>query len=111
VSARRAVPVVAALVVAALVVAFLVVQAGATRTETGVVVDVDATSLTDVTAFTIRVPDGGEIRFRIDRLENGAEFPPGHLQEHVATSQPVVVFYRDEGGERVAYRLEDAPAG
>ena len=41
-------------------------------------------------------------------LENGTEFPPGHLVEHQATAQPVRVWYRTENGARVAVRLEDA---
>ena len=40
-------------------------------------------------------------------LENGAQFPPGHLAEHMANASPVRVFFRDEGGQLVVYRLED----
>lgn len=80
----------------------------ADRTEVGVVIKVDAVSLTDVRGFTIRTPDGRTVGFRIGALENGAEFPPGHLGEHVATATPVRVTYRDEGGELVAVRLDDA---
>ena len=46
----------------------------------------------------------------IGELENGDEFPPGHLAEHQATAEPVVVYYRVEGNERFAVRLEDAGA-
>jgi hypothetical protein len=80
----------------------------ADRVEVGVVVNVDAVSLTEVRGFTIRTPDGRTLAFRIGALENGAEFPPGHLGEHVATATPVRVTYRDEGGELVAVRLDDA---
>jgi hypothetical protein len=80
------------------------------QTETGVVTAVDAASLTDVRGFTIRTPDGRTVTFRMGQLENGAQFPPGHLGEHMATAVPVVVTYRDEGGNRVAVRLEDAVA-
>ncbi len=48
------------------------------------------------------------LEFRIGELENGNEFPPGHLAEHQATAEPVVVYYRVEGNERFAVRLEDA---
>ena len=88
----------------------LLLQAGGQRTETGVVLRVDATGLTQVSGFTLRTDDGRETTYRIGALENGAEFPPGHLAEHVATAGRVRVFYREEGGARVAYRLEDAPA-
>ena len=71
---------------------------------------VDAASLTDVRGFTIRTADGRTVVFRLGELENGTEFPPGHLGEHVATAVPVLVTYRDENGERVVVRLDDAVA-
>ena len=77
------------------------------RVEIGVVTRVDAVSLTDVRAFTIRTPDGRTVNFRIGALENGTQFPPGHLGEHAATATPVRVTYREEGGELVAVRLDD----
>lgn len=82
----------------------------AIRTETGVVVAVEAVSLTDVRGFTIRTADGRTVVFRVGRLENGAEFPPGHLAEHAATATQVLVTYRTEDGALVAFRIEDAPA-
>jgi hypothetical protein len=78
------------------------------QTETGVVIAVDSVSLTDVRGFTIRTPDGRTVAFRLGQLENGAQFPPGHLNEHMATAVPVLVTYRDEDGNLVAVRLEDA---
>jgi hypothetical protein len=47
--------------------------------------------------------------FRLDRLENGTAFPPGHLAEHQATAEPVRVWYSDEAGTRYAIRVDDAP--
>ena len=82
----------------------------APKTEVGVVVFVDSVSLTDVRAFAIRTPDGRTVQFRIGQLENGAQFPPGHLGAHQVDSVPIRVTYRDENGEHVAIRLEDAPA-
>jgi uncharacterized protein (DUF58 family) len=79
------------------------------KTEVGVVVSVDSVSLTDVRAFTIRTPDGRTVEFRIGQLENGAQFPPSHLNVHQVDAVPVRVTYRDENGEHVAFRLEDAP--
>jgi hypothetical protein len=79
------------------------------QTETGLVVSVDASSLTDVRGFSIRTNDGRTVVFRIGVLENGAAFPPGHLLEHQATGVKVVVTYREDNGELVAIRLEDAP--
>jgi hypothetical protein len=82
----------------------------AARMEVGVVVAVDAVSLTTVRGFTIRTVDGRTKEFKVGQLENGAQFPPGHLAEHKATAVPIVVTYRDENGEHIAIRLEDAPA-
>ena len=74
----------------------------------GVVISVDAASLTDVRGFTLRTSDGASTAFDIGALENGAEFPPGHLVEHQSTAQPIRVWYRTEDGRKVAIRLEDA---
>jgi len=83
-------------------------DAPSTSPVTGVLIDIDAAGLSQVTAFTLRLDDGRQLTFRIGTLENGAEFPPGHLAEHLATSSPVRVFFRREGPALVAYRLEDA---
>ncbi len=80
------------------------------QTETGLVVSVDSSGLTDVRGFSIRTSDGRTVAFRIGVLENGAQFPPGHLLEHAATGVRVVVTYRRENGELVAVRLDDAPS-
>ena len=78
---------------------------------TGVLLTIDAKGLTDVKGFTLRTGDGRELAFEIGTLENGAEFPPGHLAEHLAGSTPVRVYFRADGGRLVVYRLEDASAG
>jgi hypothetical protein len=74
----------------------------------GAIVAVDARGLGDVRGFTLRRVGGQLIDFDLARLENGVEFPPGHLAEHQATAAPVRVWYLDEGGVRYAIRLEDA---
>ncbi len=63
----------------------------------GVLLTIDAKGLTDVKGFTLRTGDGRELVFEIGTLENGAEFPPGHLAEHLAGSTPVRVFFRADG--------------
>ncbi len=73
----------------------------------GVLTHIDATGLSAVTGFTLRLADGRQVTFRIGILDNGSVFPPGHLAEHLATSAPVRVFYRAVGPDLVAYRLED----
>jgi hypothetical protein len=77
----------------------------------GVVVAVDSSGLGRVGGFSIRVADGSTIDFELGALENPTEFPPSHLAEHMASSQPVRVFFRQEPGQRLdVYRLEDATA-
>ena len=74
----------------------------------GVIVAVDAEGLGDVRTFDLRTTDGVVRTFSLAALENGVEFPPGHLIEHSATAQPVRVWFRTEAGEDLAIRLEDA---
>jgi hypothetical protein len=76
----------------------------------GIVVAVDASGLTNVRGFTLRASSGSAFGFTLGPLENATQFPPAHLAEHMASSSPVRVYFRVENGERVAYRLEDAPA-
>lgn len=104
---RRLPVVIAALAVAAILAA--IIAAPRTSVVTGVVVAVDAGSLADVRGFTIRTADRQVLEFSVGALENGAEFPPGHLAEHIASGVPVVVTYRVEAGVRTAVRIEDGP--
>jgi hypothetical protein len=76
----------------------------------GVIVAVRSEGLDRVNGFDLRTIDQGTLAFTVGDLENGSEFPPGHLVEHQATAQPVRVWYRTEGTDKVAVRLEDAPS-
>jgi hypothetical protein len=76
---------------------------------TGVVVAVDARSLTDVRSFDLRTTDGAVVTFELSALRNGVAFPPGHLSEHMATASPVDVWYRREDGVDRALWIVDAP--
>lgn len=75
----------------------------------GVVVEVDAASLTDIRGFTLRTTAGKTFDFKLGTLENATDFSPSHLKEHQATSEPIRVWFRVVNGDRVAYRIEDAP--
>ena len=75
----------------------------------GVPIDIEAEGFTQVRAFTIRTDDGRQLRFLMGPLENATEFPPTHLAEHLAASTRIRVFFRPQGADQVAYRLEDAP--
>ena len=111
ISRRRLLALLAA-VVAVVVVAIVgtsVLGGPGRRVETGVVVAVEATSLSSVQGFSIRTQDGRTLDFRLGTLENAAQFPPDHLALHKVTLVPVRVTYIDESGGPVAVRLDDAP--
>ncbi|MBI3751105.1 MAG: hypothetical protein HY263_05550 [Chloroflexi bacterium] len=76
----------------------------------GVIVAIDASGLSDVRGFTLRLVDGSTIAFRLGQLENPTQFPPGHLKEHQATSVAVRVYFTVGPEGPVVYRLEDAPS-
>ncbi|MEO8469995.1 MAG: hypothetical protein ABI573_10055 [Chloroflexota bacterium] len=80
-----------------------------TSSVTGVVIAVDAVSLTDVRSFTLRVEGGKTLVFSLAVLESGVAFPPGHLAEHMGSAEPIVVTYRDDGGTLKALRISDVP--
>lgn len=74
----------------------------------GVVTAIESEGLTDVRGFRLRTQDGRDVDFRLGVLENGAEFPPGHLGEHQTLRTLIRVWYRTDGSHLVAFRLEDA---
>jgi hypothetical protein len=73
----------------------------------GVPVHIDAEGFTKVTGFTVREDDGTLATFAMGTLENGDQFPPNHLAEHLAGGTRIRVFFRDENGTPTAYRIED----
>ena len=77
----------------------------------GVAIQVESSGLASVSGFTLRTADGRELRFGLGELQNATQFAPGHLAEHVATSQPIRVWYRETAGGLEALWLEDVPAG
>ena len=75
----------------------------------GIVTEVEGASLGKVRAFTLRTATGDSLRFEVGAVALGeGAFPPDHLREHMALNQALAVAYREENGERVAYRLADA---
>jgi hypothetical protein len=99
---------VAAIVVLAVAVTTILGRPGR-QVETGIVVAVEATSLSDVQGFSIRTTDGRTVDFKVGTIENATVFAPGHLAEHKVSFVPIRVTYVDEAGSHVAVRLEDAP--
>lgn len=82
----------------------------ATKSAAGIVVSVDQASLTDIRSFTLRTETGEMLSFSIGALDlSSGAFPANHLREHMATASAVAVAYTEEGDERVAVRLVDAP--
>src|SRR3954469_21224335 len=77
-------------------------------TVVGVIPHIDQQSLDTVTGLTLRTSEGETLDFVVGELDNRVEFPPGHLATHQATGQPVRIWYRMQGSERVAYRIADA---
>ena len=109
---RRRVVLLIGAIVAILAVTFgaAIILGGPSRqVETGIVVAVQATSLTAVEGFSIRTEDGRTLDFRITSLENAATFPPGHLSEHKVSLAPVRVTFVSDGASHRAVRIEDAP--
>jgi hypothetical protein len=97
------------LVVLLVVAATMVFGGPGRQVETGVVVAVEATSLSDVQGFSIRTADGRTVDFRVGTIENATQFAPGHLAEHKVSLVPIRVTYVQTSAGLQAVRLEDAP--
>ena len=79
------------------------------QTVEGLVVEVVSDSPVAIEAFTMRTPQGEQLRFSLVGVDFGhGGFPATHLREHQALAQPVRVTYRVEGEVNVVVRLEDA---
>ena len=72
----------------------------------GLIVAIDGEGLTTVRSVTVQTTEGEQYVFRVGELE--VPVPPAHLNEHMAGALPVAVHFREEGGELVAYRIDDA---
>jgi hypothetical protein len=73
---------------------------------TGVVLAVDARSLTDVRSFTLKSEDE-TLEIRIDP-DADYSFPPSHLRNHALSGQPVRVELDERGEDLFATEMEDA---
>ena len=79
------------------------------RSAVGVIIDVQATSLTQIESFTLRDDGGATLVFQV--APEAAQDPqeglfPGHLRTHALAVEQVTVFYQEEGGVLLALRLE-----
>jgi hypothetical protein len=76
-----------------------------------VLVDVQARGLQQLDSFTVRTDDGQELTFAPAPTFNQGEshtMTPGHMRQHMALADPVVVTYREENGRLVALSAADA---
>lgn len=80
-------------------------EGGAPEPVTGVVLDVRATSLTDVSSFVVKDGD----RRVVVRVDGDTEFafPPAHLAEHKASGEPVHVQLERRDGRLYAVAVDD----
>ncbi|MCH8009075.1 MAG: hypothetical protein IIC91_09440 [Chloroflexi bacterium] len=82
---------------------------GGDRSESGVILDVTGSSLTQVESFTLLADDGEVLTFEIapDASKDVAEgFFPGHMRGHALAAENVTIYFREEDGVLLALRLE-----
>jgi hypothetical protein len=72
------------------------------------VVAVDSRGLDDVRAFTLRADDGAILVFDLREMRDSPTFPLGHLAEHQATAEPVLVTFRAQDGVLIPTEIADA---
>ncbi len=70
----------------------------------GVITAVEARSIAQAETVKLRADDGRELTFRVDP---SVEVTPGHLREHMALGEPVLVTYRGGGSGLLALRIDD----
>ena len=80
------------------------------RRVTGVLVGVEATSITRTDAFTLRSDDGAERRFVVSAEADraGHAQSPGHLRQHMTYGDRMIVHYRETKDGLLAVQIDDA---
>jgi hypothetical protein len=94
----------------ALVSGCAVPAAAETHSVQGVLLDVVSPGIQKVDRFTLRTDAGQELTFvAAPNFNEGAThiMTPGHMRQHMALADPVVVTYRDENGTLVALSATD----
>jgi hypothetical protein len=82
-----------------------------TQTARGVLLDVVSPSIQQVDRFTLRTDDGQLLAFVTAPDFNAGVahvMTPGHMRQHMALADPVIVTYRTENGTLVALSATDA---
>jgi hypothetical protein len=84
--------------------------AAQTQTARGVLLDVESPGIQQVDSFTLRTDDGQLLSFVTAPDFNAGMshlMTPGHMRQHMALADPVVVMYREENGKLVALSATD----
>jgi hypothetical protein len=82
-----------------------------TQSVRGVLLDVVSPSIQQVDSFTLRTDDGRELSFLAAAdFNKGVShvMTPGHMRQHMALADPVLVTYREDGGKLIALSATDA---
>ena len=78
------------------------------RSVSGVILEVESTSLTTIDSFTLRSDEGDTLVFGVApdaRPDPDEGFVSGHLRSHAVAAEKVRVFYREENGRLLATRI------
>jgi hypothetical protein len=82
-----------------------------TQTARGVLLDVVSPGIQQVERFTLRTDDGQVLSFVAAPDFNAGlshAMTPGHMRQHMALADAVIVTYRNESGTLVALSATDA---
>jgi len=82
-----------------------------TLTARGVLLDVVSPGIQQVDRFTLRTDDGQLLSFVAAPDFNAGTthiMTPGHMRQHMALADPVIVTYRDDNGVFIALSATDA---
>jgi hypothetical protein len=77
----------------------------------GILLDVVSPNIQQVNSFTLRTEDGRELSFVTSPdFNQGVShvMTPGHMRQHMALADPVLVTYREESGKLIALSATDA---
>ncbi|MGI9145045.1 MAG: hypothetical protein ACR2IK_00595 [Chloroflexota bacterium] len=86
-------------------------MAAGSQTVRGVLLEVQSPGIQQVDRFSLRTDAGQEMLFVTDPgFNSGAShlMTPGHMRQHMALADPVVVTYREDKGTLVALSATDA---
>jgi hypothetical protein len=85
--------------------------AAQTQTVKGVLLEVVSPGIDKVDSFTVRTDDGQELTFvTAPDFNKGVQhlMSPGHMRQHMALADPILVTYRQESDRLVALSATDA---